>query len=569
MTLEQQYRTLLAVSEAVNAHLSLDGVLAAVAGVLRPLVPVDALGIVTVDGETLRPHAVHIEGQTPRTGESLHEAVARLLELSRDEYEARFGRPMAFDGSGTQYVGQTRAADTCADLREHRRYAEDERLLNYGVGGDAPPPPLSAGRRGGCHTVAPGAARPVTPPWGGGAPPPTPLFAAGRLVGSITFARGEARPFTAAEVDLLEQISGPVAGAVTNALAYEEIARLKNRLEEENLALRRDIDEHFMLDDIIGASPALRSVLAQVEKVAGTSSTVLITGETGTGKELVARAIHRHSARAARAMIKANLAALPDSLIASELFGHERGAFTGAVQRRVGRFELASGGSLFLDEIGELPADMQVALLRVLQEGEFERVGGTTTIRTDARVIAATNRDLAGDVASGRFRSDLFYRLNVFPVHVPPLRERKEDIPILVEYFAARHGARLGRRFDAISRKVMTQLTAYDWPGNIRELQNIVERAAILSEGPDLRFTVPGPPRTLAASNRSSTPLVFSAGTTLERQERAAIETALAESGGRVSGDDGAASRLGVPASTLESRIKRLGIDKYGFKRRP
>ena len=535
MTLEQQYRTLLAVSEAVNAHLSLDGVLAAVAGVLRPLVPVDALGIVTVDGETLRPHAVHIEGQTPRTGESLHEAVARLLELSRDEYEARFGRPMAFDGSGTQYVGQTRAADTCADLREHRRYAEDERLLNYGVGGDPPPPPVGGGRG----------------------------------VGSITFARGEARPFTAAEVDLLEQISGPVAGAVTNALAYEEIARLKNRLEEENLALRRDIDEHFMLDDIIGASPALRSVLAQVEKVAGTSSTVLITGETGTGKELVARAIHRHSARAARAMIKANLAALPDSLIASELFGHERGAFTGAVQRRVGRFELASGGSLFLDEIGELPADMQVALLRVLQEGEFERVGGTTTIRTDARVIAATNRDLAGDVASGRFRSDLFYRLNVFPVHVPPLRERKEDIPILVEYFAARHGARLGRRFDAISRKVMTQLTAYDWPGNIRELQNIVERAAILSEGPDLRFTVPGPPRTLAASNRSSTPLVFSAGTTLERQERAAIETALAESGGRVSGDDGAASRLGVPASTLESRIKRLGIDKYGFKRRP
>ena len=560
MTLEQQYRTLLAVSEAVNAHLSLDGVLAAVAGVLRPLVPVDALGIVTVDGETLRPHAVHIEGQTPRTGESLHEAVARLLELSRDEYEARFGRPMAFDGSGTQYVGQTRAADTCADLREHRRYAEDERLLNYGVGGGAPPPPRGAGRGGG---------RPPPPPRAAPPPPPPPLFAAGRLVGSITFARGEARPFTAAEVDLLEQISGPVAGAVTNALAYEEIARLKNRLEEENLALRRDIDEHFMLDDIIGASPALRSVLAQVEKVAGTSSTVLITGETGTGKELVARAIHRHSARAARAMIKANLAALPDSLIASELFGHERGAFTGAVQRRVGRFELASGGSLFLDEIGELPADMQVALLRVLQEGEFERVGGTTTIRTDARVIAATNRDLAGDVASGRFRSDLFYRLNVFPVHVPPLRERKEDIPILVEYFAARHGARLGRRFDAISRKVMTQLTAYDWPGNIRELQNIVERAAILSEGPDLRFTVPGPPRTLAASNRSSTPLVFSAGTTLERQERAAIETALAESGGRVSGDDGAASRLGVPASTLESRIKRLGIDKYGFKRRP
>ena len=534
MTLEQQYRTLLAVSEAVNAHLSLDGVLAAVAGVLRPLVPVDALGIVTVDGETLRPHAVHIEGQAHRTGESLHEAVARLLELSRDEYEARFGRPMAFEGSGTQFVGQTRAADTCADLREHRRYAEDERLLNYGVRAYAR----------------------------------TPLFVAGRLVGSITFARGEPGPFSAAEIALLEQISGPVAGAVANALAYEEIARLKNRLEEENLALRRDIDEHFMLDDIIGASPALRSVLAQVEKVARTSSTVLITGETGTGKELVARAIHRHSTRASRAMIKANLAALPDSLIASELFGHERGAFTGALQRRIGRFELASGGSLFLDEIGELPADMQVALLRVLQEGEFERVGGTTTIHTDARVIAATNRDLAADVASGRFRSDLFYRLNVFPVHVPPLRERKEDIPILVEYFAARHGARLGRRFDAINRNVMHQLTAYDWPGNIRELQNVVERAAILSEGPDLRFAVPGPSAPpLRPSHSASRAAVSTPGTSLESHERAAIETALAASHGRVSGNNGAATRLGVPASTLESRIKRLGIDKYRFKR--
>ena len=275
---------------------------------------------------------------------------------------------------------------------------------------------------------------------------------------------------------------------MARALAFEEIARLKNRLQDENVALRRDLDEQYMLDDIIGASPALRDVLRQVEKVAPTDSTVLITGETGTGKELIARAIHRRSKRAARAMIKANLAAVPDTLVASELFGHEKGAFTGALQRHVGRFELASGGTLFLDEIGELPADMQVALLRVLQDGEFERVGGSMTLRTDARVIGATNRDLASDVDSGRFRSDLYYRLNVFPIHVPSLRDRREDIPMLVEYFAARHGARLGKRFRDIRRSVVAALMSYDWPGNIRELENTVERAAILSDDDTLRF---------------------------------------------------------------------------------
>lgn len=535
------YRTLLAVSEAANAHLSLDGVLAAVAGVLRPHVTFDAVGIATVDGNALRPHGHYIEGQSHRDGESLHDAVARALDLSAEEYEARFGRPMAFEGSGTQFVGRTTHADTCTDLAAERRYPEDTRLLSYGV-----------------RTYA-----------------RTPLFAGGRLVGSITFARLAVRPFEADEVALLEEISRPIAGAVANALAFEEIARLKNRLHEENQALRRDIDEHYMLDEIIGASTGIREVLTQVERVASTMSTVLITGETGTGKELIARALHRHSPRAARPLIKANLAALPDGLIASELFGHERGAFTGALQRRVGRFELASGGSLFLDEVGELPAEMQVALLRVLQENEFERVGGTTTIRTDTRVIAATNRDLAADVEAGRFRSDLFYRLNVFPIHVPPLRERREDIPILIEYFAGRHGARLGRRFESVSRQVMDRLTAYDWPGNIRELQNMVERAAILSEGPVLRFSLPGPghsgtarqtPRASITTAAASTSLPH--GDTLAEQERAAIERALEACRGRIAGPRGAAVRLGVPPSTLESRLQRLGIDKYRFKRR-
>jgi formate hydrogenlyase transcriptional activator len=532
--LEEQYRILLAVSEAANAHLALDGVLGAVAEVLRPLLPIDAIGIATVDEQGLRPHSVHIEGQAHRSGETLHDAVARELGLSKDEYEARFGRPMALEGSGTSHVGHTGAADTCVDLLASRRYPEDDRLLKYGV--------RSYAR--------------------------TPLFVAGRLVGSITFARRTPGPFVSDEISLLEQVSRPVASAVANALAYEEIARLKNRLQEENLALQRDIDEHFMLDDIIGSSAALRAVLAQVEKVADTPSTVLITGETGTGKELVARAIHRHSPRSSRAMIKTNLAACPDSLIAAELFGHERGAFTGAVQRRLGRFELASGGTLFLDEVGELAPEMQVSLLRVLQEGEFERVGGTTTIRTDTRVIAATNRDLAADVRTGRFRSDLFYRLNVFPIHVPSLRERREDIPILVEYFASRHGARLGRRFDAVSRAVMAQLQAYDWPGNVRELENAVERAAIVSEGPVLRFSMPTPTpaSTAAATGRAAVPR-SDEGVSLESQQRTIIERALEASRGRVSGPTGAALALSVPASTLESQIRRFGIDKYRFRR--
>jgi len=527
----EKYRLLLMVSEAANAELDLGGVLASVARVLTPIVQIDAIVIVTVDGDGLRPHAIHIEGVDRRPGESVLDAVARALNVSPGAYDAQFGRMLVREGSGTAHVGGTGRADVCQELASTRRYPEDDRLVSHGV--------RAYVRK--------------------------PLVVRTRFLGSITFARLSDRRFTPEEVELLEEVTRPIAGAAAHALEFEEIARLKDRLQDENVALRRDIDEHFMLDDIIGASPALRAVLRHVEQVAPTDSTVLITGETGTGKELVARAIHRRSKRAARPMIKANLAALPDTLIASELFGHEKGAFTGALQRHVGRFELASGGTIFLDEIGELPQEMQVALLRVLQDGEFERVGGSIALRTDARVIAATNRDLAADIEAGRFRSDLFYRLNVFPLVVPPLRERREDIPVLVEYFAGRHGARLGKRFRDVRRSVVSALVEYDWPGNVRELENTVERAAILSEGDTLRFD--GFPWDDRAARRIG-PRAGRAPHQAESVERQSIEQALAETRGRVSGPSGAAARLGLPASTIESRIRRLGIDKFRFKQR-
>jgi formate hydrogenlyase transcriptional activator len=538
-TPDARYRLLLQVAEAANSAPDLSGVLEEVDEVVAPLVSLDAVGIVSVAGDLLRVHAIHIHGVEPRTGESLDDRLARALELSSEDYGHLYGKPMALAGSGTEFVGRTGTADLCEDLGAKRRFPEDERLLSFGV--------RSYVR--------------------------TPLVLRGRLVGSITFAR-MAAAFTADEAALLGDITRPIAGAVWNALAFEEISRLRLRLHQENLLLREELDELSMFEEIVGSSAALRRVLHEIEKVAPTISTVLITGETGTGKELVARAIHRRSGRAARAMIKVNLASMPDTLVASELFGHEKGAFTGALQRRVGRFELASGGTIFLDEVGELPLDVQVALLRVLQEGEFERVGGNQTIRTDARVIAATNRDLQAAIEEGRFRSDLYFRLNVFPVHVPPLRERTEDIPVLVEYFAARHGARLRRHFRSVSHATMDMLTSYAWPGNIRELENVIERAAILSEGETLQLDaslLSGSGRgTLARpASREEAPNVHaSSGNRFEDEERRLIEEALAASRGRVSGPAGAAVRLGIPATTLDSKIKKLRIDKLRFRER-
>ncbi len=331
----------------------------------------------------------------------------------------------------------------------------------------------------------------------------------------------------------------------------------KEQAQRESLALREEIDAMAMFEEIVGTSPRLHAVLARVTKVAPTDSTVLITGETGTGKELIARAIHKRSDRSGRPFVSVNCAAIPRDLIASELFGHEKGAFTGALQRRIGRFELAEGGTLFLDEIGELPAETQIALLRVLQEKEFQRVGSNQTIRANVRVIAATHRDLPSAIEAGDFRRDLYYRINVFPLEIPPLRDRQEDIRLLVEYFIDRYASKAGKHIRHIARKSMDQLQSYAWPGNIRELQNVIERSVILCDTEN--FSVDE--NWLSGTNRVTRPLAQE----MVSQERELIETALAECKGRVSGDSGAAVRLGMPASTLDSKIRALKIDKRRF----
>jgi PAS domain S-box-containing protein len=341
----------------------------------------------------------------------------------------------------------------------------------------------------------------------------------------------------------------------------EDRKQAEERMRDENLALREEIDQAFMFEDIVGSSPALQTVLSSIVKVAPTDSTVLITGETGTGKELIARAIHKHSQRSGHAFISVNCASMPSSLIASELFGHEKGAFTGAVQRRQGRFEMAHSGTIFLDEVGELPAETQIALLRVLQERQFERVGGNRIIPTDVRVIAATNRDLTAAIAAGTFRADLFYRLNVFPIEVPPLRKRKEDISMLVEYFVKRYAEKTGKQIRKIDKNTLELCQSYPWPGNIRELQNIVERSVILSSGDTFWIEKAWLASVQPPRQESVGPLAH----TLQNQEREMIEAALADCKGKVAGSEGAAAKLGIPRSTLDSKIKQLRIKKHKF----
>jgi PAS domain S-box-containing protein len=343
----------------------------------------------------------------------------------------------------------------------------------------------------------------------------------------------------------------------------EDRKQAEDTLRRENVALREEVDKASMFEEIVGTSRALQAVLSRISKVAPSDSSVLITGETGTGKELVARAIHRRSNRASRAFVSVNCAAIPRDLIASELFGHEKGAFTGATQQRLGRFELASGGTIFLDEVGELPPETQVALLRVLQEHEFERVGGTRRIRADVRVIAATNRDLEAAIRAGSFRSDLFYRLHVFPIQIPPLRERGEDIALLVEYFIDRYARKAGKNIRDISKKTLELLRSYPWPGNIRELQNVIERSVLLCETESFSIDgswLPHQPSPAQLNDQIELPQKLVA------QEKSMIEAALKESRGRVFGPTGAAAKLGIPRSTLESRIRSLGIDKNRFK---
>ena len=371
-------------------------------------------------------------------------------------------------------------------------------------------------------------------------------------------ASGNFSEYVGTAVDVTEQHQARAA----LESAFQEIQALKDRLYKENIALREEIVRTSMFEEIVGESPALRTVLARVTKVAPTDSTVLITGETGTGKELIARAIHKRSRRAAGAFVSVNCAAIPASLISSELFGHEKGAFTGATQRRLGRFELAEGGTLFLDEIGELPPETQIALLRVLQEREFERVGGTKVITANVRVIAATNRDLQTAIDAGTFREDLYYRFNVFPIAMPALRERREDIPLLVEYFIDRYSSKTGKKIHSVEKSTLDRLKQYAWPGNIRELQNIVERSVILCESET--FVVDESWLTGRFDPPDRT------GPTLLRippsEEKKAIEAALADAQGRVSGPTGAAARLGIPASTLDSKIKALNINKHLFR---
>jgi PAS domain S-box-containing protein len=344
----------------------------------------------------------------------------------------------------------------------------------------------------------------------------------------------------------------------------EDRKQAEDRLRQENVALREEIDKASMFEEIVGTSPTLKEVLTRISKVAPSDSTVLITGETGTGKELVARAIHRRSDRRSRPFVGVNCAAIPRDLIASELFGHEKGAFTGATQQRLGRFELANGGTIFLDEVGELPAETQVALLRVLQEHEFERVGGNRRIRTDVRVVAATNRDLQAAIGAGSFRSDLFYRLHVFPIAIPSLRERTEDIPLLVEYFVERYARKAGKKIESISKKTLKLLQSYPWPGNIRELQNVIERSVILCE--TNIFSIDEnwlPQQPLLATNLKHE---VELPRRLLAQEKTMIEAALSETRGRVSGSSGAAAKLGIPRSTLESKIRSLKINKNRFR---
>jgi len=353
---------------------------------------------------------------------------------------------------------------------------------------------------------------------------------------------------------------GDVVRWFATATDIEERKQAEDRMRNETVALREAIVRSSMLEEIVGSSPALRRVLIQVKKVAATDSTVLILGETGTGKELIARAIHNRSTRASRAFVSVNCAAIPPSLIASELFGHEKGAFTGALQRRIGRFESADGGTLFLDEVGELPPETQVALLRVLQERTLERVGGIRPVAVDVRVLAATNRDLDAAIAGGSFRKDLFYRLNVFPVHLPALRERSGDIPLLVEYLVARYAQKAGKRVQRIENETMELFKRYSWPGNVRELQNVIERAVILCDGETLSVD----PSWFAAAKSAARAMRLPSD--LAAHEKTIIENALRQASGRVSGEKGAAAILGIPRQTLESKLKKLGIKPFRFR---
>jgi len=499
---EERWRVLLQVNNAVVTCLDRDTLFDAIAGALRGVIPFDRAALVLDDpvegvfkvlgvaGPVPSPPSIPLGTEWPRRG-------------SRSGWIVDSGQPLLTE-----------------DLRKDSRFVEHGPLIKDGI--------LSALS--------------------------VPLRAKRGIIGTLNVGSREVGRYDEFHRELLLAIADQLVLAIQNMLAYEEIASLKRQLEQENLYLQEESRAEAAFVDVVGESPAIQKVLASVRVVAGTSSTVLVTGETGTGKELVVRAIHGLSARKDKILVKVNCAALPSGVIESELFGHEKGAFTGALTRRVGRFELANGGTLFLDEVGDLPLELQAKLLRVLQDGEFERVGGVQTLKVNVRMIAATNRNLTTAVEEGRFRADLFYRLNVFPIAIPPLRERLEDVPRLTRHFAMIYASKMGKRIETISEHVLNKLMEYSWPGNVRELQNIIERAVILSTHHQLELD-----DSLVASTPGSR---ATAARTLEEIERDHILSVLKSVGWRVSGDRGAARILGLKRTTLEARMSKLGISR-------
>ena len=521
---EKKAQIILEVAQAIGNQLEMSELLGSLNEVLEPILRFDAIAIMKLEVDTVTSYWAHVEGVSRLPGESIESFLDRYASSIKVDPP-----PMKLPVSQhpISEIMKSGEAYVASDLESHRRFGTDEPLLKARFRSYID----------------------------------LPLMKQGQLIGTIKFLSKEKGSYTPAQVRLLQDITDIVAIAVANALAYEEIKSLKEQLVLENRVLQEEIVQRSIYEEIVGSSSSLQKVLAAIEKVAPTDSTVLITGETGTGKELVAHAIHRRSPRCDRALVKLNCASLPAELIASELFGHEKGAFTGALQQRIGRFEAANGGTIFLDEIAELSPEIQVSLLRVLQEREFERVGGNRTIKTDVRVIAATNKDFRREVNECRFRMDLFYRLNVFPVHVPPLRERVNDIPVLVDYFAARLARRTGKKISQIEKRSLCAMQQYSWPGNIRELQNVIERCVILADSEVLRVEPGMLMQEPAVIARPANATVFG----LDRKGQ--IEAVLRETRGKVYGPYGAAARLGVPATTLDSQLRTLGINKHLFKK--
>ena len=493
-------RLLLEVNNAVVSRLDLRDVFAATTASLRRVVPhaLASLYLYDPDKEVVSRHAL----DSPSGKGLLHEGFVGPIDSTPAGPAIRTGKPALFDED---------------DLK--RLQSDVARLL------------LAEGVKSGCCV---------------------PLKSHNRLLGTLNIASLHPGAFSQDEVDLLAQVANQIAIAVENALAFREIDDLKKKLAEEKLYLEDEIRTEYNFEEIIGESAALKRILKQVETVAPTDSTALIQGETGTGKELIARAIHNLSKRRERTFVKMNCAAIPTGLLESELFGHERGAFTGAIAQKVGRFELAHQGTLFLDEVGDIPLELQSKLLRVLQEQEFERLGSNRTIRVDVRLVAATNRDLAHMVAEKQFRSDLYYRFNVFPIVSPPLRDRPEDIPVLVRYFAQKHARRMNKRIETIPAEAMATLSKYHWPGNIRELENLIERSVILSHGPDLHVPL--------GELKAPATAAPNGGATLEVAEREHILRVLRETNWVIGGLSGAAARLGMKRTTLQSKMRKLRI---------